>query len=60
MFGKKRTKNFMRLLKPVFKGETVIQVEMGLDLVPGDKISILSSSISPNDVDVCYVLAYDQ
>jgi hypothetical protein len=60
MYGKKRTKNMSRLMKPAMAGDTIMQIEKGLDLVPGDRIAFLPTSFGPEDSDDCHVLAYDK
>jgi len=60
MFGKKRTKNMVRLLKPANAGDTIITVEKDLDLVPGDRIALLPTSFGSQDSDDCHVVAYDK
>jgi hypothetical protein len=59
MFGKKRTKNWTRLLAPAEKGATSITVEKGLDLVEGDRVALLPTSYDNVASDDCHIKAYD-
>lgn len=45
MFGKSRTKNLLRLHQTTNKGDSSIFVETGLDLVEGDMIALVATSL---------------
>ena len=59
MFGKKRTKNWTRLLAPAERGATSITIEPNLDLVEGDRVALLPTSYDNEASDDCHILAYD-
>jgi len=44
MFGKARTKYMTRLTVPAEKDSDTIYVELGLDLVPGDRVVLMPTA----------------
>jgi lipopolysaccharide export system protein LptA len=48
-----------RLLAPAKKGVTEIEVEKGLDLVPGDRIALSATSFAATASDQAHVVSYD-
>lgn len=59
MYGKPRKQKMTRLLKEVFKGDTSILIEAGLDLVPGDRIALLATSFKHDASDYFELSGYD-
>jgi len=59
MFGKSRTKNLMRLHETVNKGDTTIFVEKELDLVEGDMIALITTSLKFDASENQFVKSYN-
>jgi hypothetical protein len=59
IYGKKRSWKMTRLHKPALKGESVIFIEPGLELVVGDRLGILPTSYEPEHFDDIVVTAYN-
>jgi hypothetical protein len=48
-----------RLSHEVFKGQTEIHVDLGLDLVPGDRIALAPTSYNHTTGEDLFVKSYD-
>ena len=59
MFGKSRSLNLARLHDTANKGDTQIKVETGLDLVDGDMIALVATSIKFDASENQVVKTYD-
>jgi len=59
LFGKKRTKNYVRLREPAVKGSNKIKVETGLDLVRGDRLALLPTSYFHDTRDDVFIDSYN-
>lgn len=59
MFGKSRTKNLLRLHQVAEKGDSTIFVETGLDLVSGDMIALVATSLKFDASENQFVESYN-
>ena len=59
MYGKHRSWKMSRLRRPAEKGQSEIWIDPGLEIYPGDRLAVLTTSYEAHHNDDVFVSSYD-